>query len=421
MTDARDALIVRPFGKKAYDFIMRPPEQDKRYTLLVGAVRSSKTFALDAKTVIQLSRYQLPPNAKRLMLGATKQTLYRNVLLDLFSIVGSSNYSYNSASGELWLFGKQWFCMGAKDEAAFKNILGSTIGLAVGDEVVQYPKSFLSQLFMRMSPDGARFYGSTNPDNPYCYLKSEVIDSPDFAADLEVIEFHLSDNPNIGDKAKASIVASQTGVSKLRYIEGIWALAAGGIYKDAWDDTLNTCTNATQPVGLTGTGGHIDRWYSVDVGVDHPQATIEFYDTGDTIYATREDVWDSKITLRQRTDGQYAEALEKFMGGRNHQVIVSPEAASYKAELASRGFWVTDADNAVTLGISTVSSLMYRRKLVVNKDGCPRLSKAVLAYVWDEKAAKLGEDAPKKVNDDEVDALRYGLHGKLPPWRVLGG
>ena len=36
------------------------------------------------------------------------------------------------------------------------------------------------------------------------------------------------------------------------------------------------------------------------------------------------------------------------------------------------------------------------------------------------KAAKLGEDAPVKQNDDAVDALRYGIHGVVPQWRVTG-
>jgi hypothetical protein len=412
---------MKRFGRKAHNFIMREPQYDKRYTVMVGSVRSSKTFTLDAKTIIQLNTYQIPPNAKRLMTGATKQTLYRNVLLDLFSIAGPGNYTYNSSSGELWLFGQQWFCMGAKDEGSYRNILGSTVGIAVGDEIVEYPKSFLAQLFLRMSPDEARFYGSTNTSNPYCYLKSEVIDSPDFKPDLEVLEFKLEDNPNIAPRAKAAIVASQTGVYKLRYIDALWVVAEGAIYKDAFDTQLNTCTNQTQPVGLLGAGGSIDRWYAIDPGVDHPQVTLEFYDTGDVIYVTREDVWDSRITMQQRTDGQYAQALEKFMGGsRNYQVIVPPEAASYKAELASRGFWVSDADNAVSAGIHTVATLLNRRKLIINSDGCPRLLKALPVYSWDQRAAKVGDEQPMKQNDDECDALRYGVHDKIPQGRVAG-
>ena len=415
-----EGLIIKPFGRKAHNFVMRPPQQDKRYTVLVGSVRSSKTFALDAKTIVQLSRYPLQTSAKRLMLGTTKQSLYRNVLLDLFSIVGRSNFSYNQSTGELWLFGKQWFCMGAKDEASYRQILGMTVGLSVADEVVEYPKSFLAQLFLRMSPEGARFYGSTNPSNPYCYLKAEVIDNPDFAADLEVLNFTLDDNPNISPRAKAAIIASQTGTFRLRYILGQWTLSEGSIYKDAWDSEANTCTNKTQPIGLTGAGGYVDRWYAVDQGVDHPQVTFEFYDDGTTVWVTREDIWDSKVTGQQRTDSQYALALEKFMDGRKWQVIVPPEAASYKAELSSRGFWVTDADNAAVEGIHTVSTLLHTRRLIVNRDGCPRLCRRIPEYAWDDKAARVGDEQPKKVNDDECDALRYGVHGKIPSWRVAG-
>ena len=81
--------VMKPFGRKAHAFITRPCEEDKRYTVLEGSVRSSKTFTLDAKTIVQMSRYEVA--GKRLMTGATKQTLYRNVLLDLFAVAGREN------------------------------------------------------------------------------------------------------------------------------------------------------------------------------------------------------------------------------------------------------------------------------------------------------------------------------------------
>jgi PBSX family phage terminase large subunit len=433
-----DAAIFKPFGRKSWNFIMRSPEQDKRYTVLVGSVRSSKTFTLTAKTIVQYSRYDaLPPNAKRLLTGATKQTLFRNVLGDLFNAVGRENYSYNQATGEMWLFGKQWFCLGAKDEASYRQILGMTVGLAVGDEIVEYPESFLAQLWLRMSPDGARFAGSTNPSNPYCYLKSKMIDSPDFAPDLEVINFNLlKDNPNLSEKSKKKIIASQTGVYKLRYIDGLWVVADGAIYRDSWDDQDNCfalkertedingrlCKFRAEPVGLRGQGGHVDRWYSVDPGVDHPQCHLEYFDDGDTIWVTREQRWDSRKEMKQKTDAQYSADLRTFMGGEpGFQVLVPPEAASLKAQLVMDGFWVTDADNSVSEGIHTVSSMLARRKLLVSRDGCPELCKRIPQYAWDGNAAKTGKEQPLKVNDDDVDSLRYGVHGHIPTWRAAGG
>lgn len=425
-----ESVIMKPFGEKSWNFITRDPAQDKRYTILIGTVRSAKTFTMTAKQIYQLCLYKLPPNAKRLMTGATKQTLYRNVLVDLFNVVGEGNYSYNSSTGELWLFGVQWFCMGAKDEASYRQILGMTVGVAIGDEVVEYPKSFLAQLFLRMSPKGARAYFTTNTGNPYCYLKAEVIDKFD-PASIEIINFSLDDNPNIDEEAKRAIIASQTGVFYLRYILAQWVVAEGSIYRDSFSETDNLFDGTVtvgdrqvalgaEPVGLRAQGGHVERWFSVDAGVDHPQCHLEYYDDGDIIWVTREQRWDSRKEMRQKTDAQYVDDLIEF-GVTGHRIIMPPEALSLKNEAIQRGLWVTDADNSVKEGIHTVSTMFSRRKLMVSQRGCPELAKRIPNYAWDDNAAKRGVEQPLKVEDDDNDSLRYGIHGKIPQWRVTGG
>lgn len=423
-------LIIKPFGKKSHDFIMRDPAEDKRYTILIGTVRSAKTFTMSAKTIIQLSRYPLPPNAKRLMTGASKQTLYRNILIDLFNIAGEANYSYNQATGELWLFGKQWFCLGAKDDASYRQILGMTVGLVVGDEVVEYPKSFLAQLFLRMSPTGARAYFTTNTGNPYCYLKAEVIDK--FSAEsLEIINFSLDDNPNIDEDAKRAIIASQTGVYYQRYILARWVVAEGSIFRDSFSEMANLFDGVIvvdgkqlqlpeEPIGLRAQGGHVDHWFSVDAGVDHVQSHLEYYDDGDVIWVTREQRWDSRAMMKQKTNGEYVDDLVQF-GAQKHQVITPPESLALKNEMLQRGFWVTDANNSVKEGIHTLSSMFSRRKVRVSKRGCPELAKRIPNYSWDDNAAKRGVEQPLKIEDDDVDSLRYGIHSKVPSWRVTGG
>jgi hypothetical protein len=414
-------VVMQPFGRKAYDFIMRPPAQDRKYVILEGSVRSSKTFAVIAKTIVQYSQYEVP--GVRFIAGLSKEIVHRNVLLPMRSVVGESNFSYNMASGELWIFDKVYSVVGARDEASYKKILGATIGLFIGDEIVEFPESFLAQVWMRMSPDGARFIGTTNPGNPYSYLKQEVIDKFP-ASKLETVHFLLDDNPNISPEAKADIVASQTGVFKLRYIDGLWVCAEGSIYRDSWNDKENTFTDPplhlAHPLARNdsaGRGGYIDHWFSVDPGVDHVQAHLEFYDDGDIIWVTREQCWDSRERRRQLTDGQYADLLVEF-GAKDCEVRLPPEAASLRAELSLRGFYVTKADNEVTEGIHTVSTLLSRRKLKISKTGCPRTCKRVPTYAWDAKAAKRGEEQPLKQEDDECDALRYGVHGKIPMWRV---
>lgn len=429
-----NSAIMKRFGRKSHEWIMRDPRHDKRVSLLEGAVRSSKTFAVDAKTIVQYCRYPLPLNAKRFMTGATKQTFYRNVLLDLANIAGKENFSYNAATGECWLFGTQWFVIGAKDEASYRQVLGSTCGLWIGDEVVEYPSSFIAQMLMRMSLDESRAALTTNPGTPFCYLKTDVIDNPAMAGQLEVRHYTLDDNPNISDAAKAQIIASQVGVYRLRYIDGLWVVAEGSIFRDAWSDEENTYAETARlsdngkfrhkarPVGLRGAGGHVDHWFSCDPGVDHPHVYCELYDDGDVVWLDRVWRWDSRKEMRQLTDSQYADKLIEFMGGEpKYEVRLPPEAASFRAELQSRGFYVLPADNSVSEGIHTISTLLSKRKLRVNVDQCQGMEKRILAYAWDPKAAKLGEESPLKKDDDDIDSLRYGIFGKIPMWRVTGG
>jgi hypothetical protein len=65
-----------------------------------------------------------------------------------------------------------------------------------------------------------------------------------------------------------------------------------------------------------------------------------------------------------------------------------------------------------------VSSLLATRRLLINVDHCEGLEKKILAYAWDDAARKRGDEEPLKVQDDDVDMLRYGVHSKIPQWRV---
>ena len=84
-----EPIIMKPFGAKAHNFIMRDPKYDKKYTIADGSVRSSKTFMVDAKTIVQYSRYDV--GGKRFIAGVSKDSIMRNMLLDLFAIAGKDN------------------------------------------------------------------------------------------------------------------------------------------------------------------------------------------------------------------------------------------------------------------------------------------------------------------------------------------
>jgi PBSX family phage terminase large subunit len=415
--------VFNTFGKKAHDFVKRPPYLDKKYTLLEGSVRSGKTFAIDAKLISHLCLYGV--KGKRIICGATKQSIYKNILLDVFSVVGKKNYAYNRANGELWLFGVQWFCIGAKDEASYKQILGMTVGIAICDEWVEFPRSFTMQLFLRMSPDGARLYASTNPGTPQHYLFTEVIHEESFARDLEVIHFTLEDNPNISADAKRQIISSQKGVYYQRYILGQWVIAEGAIYKDSWNDKW-LYDNSTRPKGLYGAGGYQNHIISVDYGTHNPCVFLEYLmGHEDVAWLDREYYWDSVKEMKQKTDGEYADDMATFIkesrviGRKSPIIIVDPTATSFKLELAKRGFAVIDGEHEVLEGIHRVSEVEATGHRRVHRD-CVNWRREKGLYSWDTEAAlKNGEERPLKVNDHTQDADRYATMELFPDWKVL--
>lgn len=420
-----------PFGEKAYKFAFRHPSQDKRINILEGSVRSAKTWAMLPK-LLQLCEYDV--RGWKVITGVSKQSVYNNVLNDLFDFIGTDNYDYNRQTGELNMFGSQWLVIGAKDEGSEKYIRGLTVGVAYGDEGVLQPPSFVRMLLNRMSPAGARAYFTTNPDSPYHPFKVELLDNKELRVNgsLWSEHFDLYDNPNISgvsdtspegraanDAYRNHLKVLYKGVYYQRFVLGLWVVAEGAIYKDCWSGEL-LYDDSTAPPRLHGEK-KVEEYIGVDCGVDHPQVYLYAIDDGTTLWIDDEYYWDSRKEMRQKTDREYRIDLEKFMakcGGKGAQIIVPPECASFDAELTQAGIWHTDADNDVPEGIKITSSLMGLRRIRVHRERCPQLARTIPNYVWDPKKALRGLEEPMKVDDDPVDALRYLVKTKIASWRL---
>lgn len=409
-------MPIPNYGWRVYDYAYRPIQEDKRVNILDGSVRSGKTWAHHTK-ILQASDTSLPIGGHRVLVGQTKETIETNVLKDLFDWIGPENYRYSAHTGKLRIFDQEWKMLGARDEGSERYLRGATIGIAVIDELVLIPQSFYNMLYTRLSPAGARLYATTNPDNPMHWVNTDLLLNPKMQTDLYHLHLTLDDNAaNLGADYIASLKRFYKGMYYKRFILGLWVMAEGAIWGDAWSDDL---LYDEPPITLKNAGGFVDHWISNDYGTDHPHVYLEFWDDGNTVWLDREWVWDSKEQMRQLTDGQYADELVKFMGSNSAcQVIIPPEALSFKQECRNRGIWVSDAKNEVTEGLQSVAGMMAARKLRVNRK-CLRVQRGVQAHVWDPQKAKRGLEEPLKQNDDEADALRYGIHTKIPKWRYL--
>lgn len=408
---------ITPFSPKAITFLRRHPRDDAWINILEGSVRSGKTWTMIVK-LMELNFYRV--QGLRVMVGVSKSSIYRNILSDLFEFVGASNYSYNSQSGVLWLYGVQWHVIGAADEGAQRKIQGLTAGVIYVDEATRLPRSAWEMLLTRMSPEGARMYATCNPDSPLHYLKTDYLDNADKRANGDVWSEHftLEDNLSLTPLAIDRLKRSFTGVFHSRYILGLWVIAEGVIYRDCWSDE-NLYDDETRPIGLFGSGGFVTRKVAIDYGTTNPCVFLDLWDDGRVHWCEQEYYWDSRKKNAQKTDAEYADDLINFIGsGPRPEVIIDPSAASFKVELNRRGIWTADANNEVLDGIRKTASLLAQKKLRFNKAKCPHTINEFQTYAWDDKKSKRGEEEPIKQNDHGPDAARYYVETRVPDWRL---
>lgn len=404
------------FGEKMIRFILNPIEQDARINILEGSVRSGKTVGMIPKWIDYIRN---GPKGLLVMTGVSKETIYDNVLQDIFDTVGSENYKYNTQTGLIQMFGRKIKVIGAKDEGSEKYLRGKTLAGAYCDELTLMPEKFFKQLLNRLSVKGAKLYATTNPDHPYHYLYTEYITDEEKLKSgmIKVYHFELDDNPNLDEEYKTFIRGAYTGFWYLRMIEGKWVVAEGAIY-DMWDKELNTFTDDDLIPGFKSLA---HRYIAIDYGSQNPTVYLDCWDDGETVWILDEYYYDGRSTGRQKENAEYADDLERFIGDDYPIfVIVDPSAASFKTTLRNRGFRIKDADNEVLEGIRLTATMISKRKLRVHRTKCPNFLKEVSSYVWDEKAMLRGVEQPLKHADHCMDAARYFVKTIIRPRRLAG-
>jgi PBSX family phage terminase large subunit len=275
-------------------------------------------------------------------------------------------------------------------------------------------------LLSRMSPEGARLYATTNPDSPYHWLKTEYLDNEELRAKkiLWSQHFTMADNPNLSAEFVERQKRLYTGVFYKRFIEGLWVIAEGAIYKDSWSEDL-IYDLEDEPEGLRYPGGYQQRIIPIDYGTTNPMVFLDIYDDGHLFWVVREYYWDSTVEMRQKTDAEYADDLVEFIGPQgNAKVIVDPSAASFKAEMSKRGIWHVDAENDVNEGIRISSMILNQRLVRFARQTIRKTIEEMQTYAWDAKAAQRGEEKPLKLHDHGPDAFRYFAKTEVPYWRL---
>lgn len=391
-----------------------------RMNVWEGSVRSGKTIA---SIIAWIDYVRRGPRGDLLMVGKTERTLKRNILGPIVEMLGKRARLVEGA-GEMWIGTQRIYLVGANDVRAEQKIRGMTLAGAYVDEATLIPESMWRMLGTRLSVRRAQLFATTNPDNPRHWLKL-ILDQastwlrPDGTVvrgggelDLTRFSFTLADNPHLDPEYLKALKAEYQGLWRRRFILGEWVIAEGAIY-DMWDESRHVVPAAAVP--------RMDRMVAVgiDYGTRNPFAAELVGIAAGKLWALDQWRWDSAAQKRQLTSQQYAEAVKGWVANRGIEwIYVDPSAADFRQTLYSAGVpGVMAANNDVVPGIRTVASMLGADKLMIS-DACTGLISEFAGYAWDEKAALLGQDKPIKVNDHDLDALRYAVHSSAWIWKT---
>lgn len=394
--------------------ILRFPYSGYNALICDGAVRSGKTSVMSLSFFLWAMGNFKDQNFA--FCGKSVGAVERNIITPLLNVSYLRehfqiryNRSGHVVTAKRGLVENRFYLFGGKDESSYTLIQGITLAGVLFDEVALMPRSFVQQSIARCSVENSKLWFNCNPENPLHWFRQEWILKA-LEKNALYIHFLMDDNPSLSEEKKKQYKTMFSGVFYQRYILGQWVMSEGLIY-DMFDRTNNVYRES--PVAMKSTS---TRCIACDYGTANPTVFLDIYDDGETIRVDREYRWDSRKSMRQKTDEEYANDFMDFMGDNWCTVLVDPSAASFIAALRQKGIYVIEAKNEVVDGIRKTGSLFARKKILISET-CSGLLDELGTYMWDEKSALRGEERPIKQQDHGPDALRYYVNS-LPGWRL---
>ena len=372
--------------------------QSREAVICDGAVRSGKTlcmglaFFLWATACFDGMAFGL--------CGKTITALRRNLLREVLPTLGALGFQWREQASQnrltVRLGGKEntFYLFGGRDEGSAALIQGITLAGVLLDEAALMPRSFVEQACARCSVPGSRMWFSCNPEHPEHWFYKEWILKAEERRAL-YLHFTMEDNPALTPQVRERYARSFSGAFYRRFVLGEWVAAQGRVY-DFFDESW------ARPVPVGG----MERWcISCDYGTVNPTSMGLWGRWGEAWYRVEEFYYDSRREGRQKTDSEYADALEALADGRPiREVVADPSAASFAETVLRHGRYpVLKADNDVAAGIHRVSRALQQAQIKI-APGCKDALREFSLYQWDNS---LRRDAPKKENDHAMDDIRY--------------
>ena len=393
------------------DFQLTPKQAEyirnanHRWNVACGAVRSGKSYCQVAYCIPFRLTERAGKRGLRLILGATRANIERNILQPMRDLYGNSIASEINSNNFAKILGEKVYCIGADKVSQVAKIRGSEIAYCAIDEATDVNEEVFEMLKSRLSLPWSCCDITTNPSYPSHYFK-QFLDSVNNGVDIYCQNYTIYDNPFLPPDYVSSLEAEYAGTVWFdRYILGKWTLAEGLIYPHY---TLAVCE-----VPNTEAQRYV---LSIDYGTQNAFSAGLWGKRGNCWYRESEYYYSGRETGVQKTDEEYANDLSQWLQwlftGPNPRysdyeklpTIIDPSAASFITLMRKRGVYrVIPADNSVMDGIRETATAIHSEKIKISPF-CKHWLDEVQGYVWDEDAT---EDKPVKVNDHAMDDTRY--------------
>ncbi|MCI8870499.1 MAG: PBSX family phage terminase large subunit [Lawsonibacter sp.] len=374
------------------------PDRDKDVIICDGAVRSGKTLCLTLSFFLWASA--CCRGEQLALCGKTIEGVRRSLLfqaapaLKQLGLRWHEQVSKNRLTAGFPGRENTFYLFGGKDEGSAALIQGMTLAGVLLDEAAVMPESFVEQACARCSVPGSRIWMSCNPEGPgHWFYQNWILRAGERNA-LR-LRFTMDDNPGLAPEIRARYRALFQGVFYRRFVLGEWVAAQGLVY-----DFFREEMTRDPPES-----GWLEWYISCDYGTVNPTSMGLWGRTEEGWFRVKEFYYDSRREKRQKTDEEYADALEALAAGREiRAVIADPSAASFMEVLRRRGWRVRKAENDVLSGIRTTARLLRTGRIVICRT-CTDAIREFGLYRWEDRDR--GTDRVRKENDHAMDDIRY--------------
>lgn len=361
--------------------------------------------------------------------GKTIQSLRRNVIKQLKRMLESRGYFVGEHRMENYItvryMGREndFYLFGGKDEGSQDLIQGITLAGVFFDEVALMPESFVNQATGRCSVDGSKFWFNCNPEGPDHYIKTDWIDR---ITDKNLIRIHFTmrDNPSLPEHIIERYEHMYKGVFYDRFIQGLWVLASGIIFRYFAENPDDYCFDESE---IIDEDGRLRVQFSkitmgIDFGGNGSKTTfvLNGYMNGYKDFRILEA---DGLPLTEDIDAQaicnkfiefYRMAINKygrvdwiFPDSASTTMINSLRSAAHDAGLNARNIKGC-RKNEIKDRPKTLDMLLNSGRLRINKK-LKDLKAAISALRWDEKNPDIPEDKNIGNCNDWYDALMYTM------------